>query len=546
MAERRSTRRRSRSTVPSDRPGVVDAFDRGAEAELRRAQKMEAIGRLTTVLAHDFNNLLMGISGCADIALDKLAPGAEARPFIEDLRDAALRGATLTQQLLAFGRKGVIAPVVVDVNETVRRNETVLRGLLDETVELRITPAPGPACVRLDPGELEQILLNLAMNARHAMSRRGLLDIHVALADQTAEQARSHPGLAPGAYVMLTVSDTGQGMDEATRSRAFEPFFTTKEPGRGTGLGLGLATVYGIVTRGGGHIDLESELGQGTTVRILLPRVDELPRDVGHARRRSAPPGVAVLLVEDDPLVRRTLRYYLERGGHRVIEAADGREAAQAAAKHRGSIDLLLTDVALPGKDGPAVARELAAESPDLRVMYISAYSAADLLRDGRLPRGAHALRKPFDEDTLLREVRHALRRPPPDFGGASTILVVEDDEMSRRALCLFLEGRGHKVLQARGGADALKACAAHAGPIDLVLADLGLADCSGDQLVAQVRAVRPGVAALYISGRDRSDPTVKRALEGPRTAFLCKPFELDDLVKTIRDLLDEDPAPRA
>ncbi len=376
------------------------------EEQLRQAQKMEALGRVAGGVAHDFNNLLTIINGYADVVFNMLPAGEPPRELLGLIRKAGERSAALTRQLLAFSRKQMLESRVLDLNALVGETETLLRRVIGADVELTARLEPALGWVKADPGQLEQILMNLAINARDAMPRGGNLTIETA----NVELGRDDPRAAAGRYVLLTVSDTGCGMPPELQARIFEPFFTTKELGRGTGLGL--ATVHGIVRQASGHIEVASEVGRGTEFRVYLPRVEAA---VPSSSRSS--PGLTkkprgtetLLLVEDDEGVRQFAITVLRGSGYTVLEAGGGKEALRVSGQHGGSIDLLLTDIVMPGMLGPEVADRLADMRPGLKVLYLSGHPA-----DAVFPHtGPHAeaafLQKPFAVDDLARKVREVL-----------------------------------------------------------------------------------------------------------------------------------------
>ncbi len=384
---------------------------RQMELQLRQAQKMEAVGRLAGGIAHDFNNILTAITGYAGLLLEDLAGDDARRADVDEIRRAAERAAALTRQLLAFSRQQVLAPRVLDLNELVTNLDKMLRRLIGEDMELVTVPAPDLGAIRADPGQLEQVLVNLVVNARDAMPEGGRLTIETANVTLDEEYARLHAPAVPGRYVLLAVSDTGMGMDPETRSHIFEPFYTTKEKGKGTGLGL--ATVYGIVKQSGGFVWVYSEPGQGATFKIYLPRVDEpaQPLEPLATATTSLRGTETVLLVEDEVTVRAVAREMLERQGYTVLEAT-GAEAAMALAEaHRGPIHLLLTDVVMPGSSGRALADRLTALRPELRVLFMSGYTDEAVVRHGILERGVAYLQKPFAPEGLARRVREVIDR---------------------------------------------------------------------------------------------------------------------------------------
>jgi PAS domain S-box-containing protein len=389
--------------------------ERALETQLRQAQKMEAIGRLAGGIAHDFNNLLTVISGNAELLLGELDGGDAKRSEVEEIHRAADRAASLIRQLLAFSRRQVLEPEVLQLASVVQDLDPLLRRVVREDVEVLIRTANGSGFVQADRSQLEQVVMNLVVNARDAMPAGGVLTIVTDEVELDAAYADTHLGVAPGRYVQLAVSDTGVGMDAATIARAFEPFFTTKGPGVGTGLGL--STVDGIVRQSGGHIWLYSEPGLGTTFKIFLPSVGDdlaeaLPR-VTPEEPRTHRTGL-ILLVEDEPSVRALTRRFLEGAGHTVVEATRAAEAIELIRARAADIELLLTDVVMPGGDGASVAAALRRVRPDALVLYMSGYSGETINHHGVLEAGAVVLNKPFSRDLLLREVDHVLGRQVP------------------------------------------------------------------------------------------------------------------------------------
>ncbi|PYP33925.1 MAG: hybrid sensor histidine kinase/response regulator [Gemmatimonadetes bacterium] len=381
------------------------------EQQLRQAQKMEAVGRLAGGVAHDFNNILTAITGYADLLLEDLGTTDRRRDDIAEIRKAAERAAGLTRQLLAFSRQQVMQVRVLDLNDVVADTQNMLGRLLGEDIALvtRLDPALG--AVKADPGQLEQVIMNLAVNARDAMPGGGKLTIETANAELDDTYVREHFPARPGSYVMLAVSDTGTGMSDEVQSHLFEPFFTTKEKGKGTGLGL--ATVYGIVKQSGGYIWVYTEPGHGTTFKIYLPRVAGAPAQRASGPKAS-PVGAGtetVLLAEDEAAVRAVARHALERQGYTVLEASSGEAALDLAERHSGRIHLLLTDVIMPGMNGRALALRLSELRPDLRVVYMSGYTEEAITRHGVLEPGLTYVQKPFTPEGLARKVREVLDR---------------------------------------------------------------------------------------------------------------------------------------
>jgi two-component system cell cycle sensor histidine kinase/response regulator CckA len=386
---------------------------RQLEEQLRQAQKIEAVGRLAGGVAHDFNNLLNVITGYGQMVFRRLPDGPE-REKTKAILQAADRAAGLTRQLLAFSRKQVLEPKVLDLNAVVAGMDEMLRRLIGEDIELHAQLAPGLGSTKADPGQLEQVLMNLVVNARDAMPTGGHLTLETANAEMDDTYIRDHLGARPGRYVMLGVRDTGLGMDAETQKHIFEPFFTTKEKGKGTGLGL--ATVYGIVKQSEGYIWVESAPGAGTTVKVYLPWVEAEPA-AEEPRRPAVPEELprateTVLLVEDEDMVRRMTREVLEGAGYRVLEASSGFEALRVSAGHNGRLDLLLTDVVMPGMSGRELSERLAPVRPAMKVLYMSGHTDDAIFHHGVTQAGTGFLQKPFTPDALERRVRALLGNP--------------------------------------------------------------------------------------------------------------------------------------
>ena len=378
------------------------------EDQFRQAQKMEAVGRLAGGVAHDFNNLLMVISGYTEVILAKLDLHHPLHEKGRAIQQAADRATTLTRQLLAFSRKQLLELKVVDVNAIVEDMERLLRPLIGENVKLTTSLATGAGHTRADAGQLEQVLMNLVVNAKDAMPDGGKLTIQTQNIVMDENHRRGQMFIRPGNYVMLSVSDTGMGMDRETQSRIFEPFFTTKEKGKGTGLGL--STVYGIVKQSGGYVMVQSEKGHGTTFNIYLPQV-EATADLSAAPVPRAPEGGSetILVVEDEESVRQLVRETLQAKGYRVVEAENGEAGLAAAAKHDGKIDMVITDVVMPGIGGRELVRLLAAARPETKVLYLSGYTEDAIVSEGTIESGTAFLQKPFTLQNLSRKVREVL-----------------------------------------------------------------------------------------------------------------------------------------
>ena len=382
------------------------------EEQLRQSQKLESVGRLAGGVAHDFNNLLTVINGYCDLLLGELEAPGSLRGYAEAIRKAGERATGLTKQLLAFSRKQVIEPRLLDLNAAIRDSAPMLQRLIGEDVRLETRLDGSLGQVMADPDQIHQVLMNLAVNARDAMPDGGCLDIETGNVDVAEEgSAAIHPDAVPGRYVLMSVSDTGSGMDATVRQHIFEPFFTTKESGKGTGLGL--STVYGIVRQSGGWIEVRSEAGAGTQFNVYLPRLDGCAVPERSAPSASTGGGSeTILIVEDQPAVRSFTKAVLKRQGYQVVEASSGEEAITAARRHPGRIHLLLTDVVLPGINGRELSVELSAVRQDMRVLFISGYTADVIAHRGVLDRGVAFLQKPFTPDELAEKVRTVLASP--------------------------------------------------------------------------------------------------------------------------------------
>jgi PAS domain S-box-containing protein len=383
------------------------------ERQFLQSQKMEAVGRLAGGVAHDFNNLLTIINGYCELLIGGLHSDDPLRNHLEQIFKAGQRAAGLTRQLLAFSRKQVMVPEVIDLGALLAEMEKMISRLIGEDIELKLSAQPDLWTVKVDPGQIEQVIMNLVINARDAMPEGGKLTIEMANVELDEHFTRLHPETPPGQYLLIAVSDTGTGMDEATRARVFEPFFTTKGPEKGTGLGL--ATAYGIIKKSGGRIDVYTELGRGTTFKIYLPH------DRGWGPHQRSPslhlvhqPGKeTVLLVEDEEGVRNLAKLVLQMQGYTVLEARNGGEGLLLCRQHQGPIHIMLTDVVIPHMSGPALAEYLAPLRPDMKVLFLSGYTDDAIVHHGVLAQGTPFLQKPFMPAALAKKVREVLDQEP-------------------------------------------------------------------------------------------------------------------------------------
>jgi len=394
---------RDKKTVSTARKHAEQVDER-----LRQSQKMEAVGQLAGGVSHDLNNLLGVILGYCELLEERLSPIDSNRRMVEQIHNAGNSAAALTRQLLAFSRRQVLRPLVLDLNGLVAGVETMLRRLIGENIEVTTSLLPDLGRVKADPTQIEQILMNLAVNARDAMPVGGTITIETTNVEVDDSHARPHPEVTPGSYVMLAMSDTGSGMDSETQARIFEPFFTTKQPGKGTGLGL--STVYGVVKQSAGYIYAYTELGRGTTFKVYLPRVEGeaevfRPEKVLSMHRGSE----TILLVEDNEPLREVTREMLKGLGYAVLDSGRPSEAIRTAERHDGTIALLITDMVMPEVSGPVLAKTLAAERPEMKVLYISGYPADPSIEQGELEAGCSLLEKPFTRDGLAKRVRERL-----------------------------------------------------------------------------------------------------------------------------------------
>jgi two-component system, cell cycle sensor histidine kinase and response regulator CckA len=385
---------------------------RQLEEQFRQAQKMEAVGRLAGGVAHDFNNLLMVINGYTEVLLDQLDASSDIHSKVQSIQQAADRAATLTRQLLAFSRKQVLELKVIDVNTVIADMERLLRPLIGENIELVTRLSSDAGRTRADAGQLEQVVMNLVVNAKDSMPEGGRISIR-SMNISVRQNVGEHRFILPGRYAVIAVADTGHGMDRETQSRIFEPFFTTKEKGKGTGLGL--STVYGIVKQSNGYVFAESQIGSGTTFYVYLPRVEESPAELGPVAAQETEKGgcETVLLVEDEESVRELVRVTLTSRGYNVFEAEHGEAGLRIAEETKSTIDILVTDVVMPGIGGRELARKILAKRPNIKVLYLSGYTEDAVVTQGALTPGTGFLQKPFTLQNLAKKVREVLRSQP-------------------------------------------------------------------------------------------------------------------------------------
>ncbi len=518
---------------------------RQAEGALQQAQKMEAIGQLTGGVAHDFNNLLQVVSGNLQLLARDIAGNERAELRVQNALTGVSRGSKLAAQLLAFGRRQPLEPKVVNIGRFIRGLDDLLRRALGEEIEIETTVSGGLWNTFADPGQIENALLNLAINARDAMGGRGRMTIEVGNAFLNDEYALTHPEVSPGQYVLLAVTDTGTGIAPEILSRVFEPFFTTKAEGRGTGLGLSM--VYGFARQSGGHVKIYSEMGLGTTVKLYLPRSPHSEDLVVEVSQQPIVGGnETILVVEDDEQVRATAVEMLTDLGYRVLKAADA-DSALAVVESGMPIDLLFTDVVMPGNlRSPELARRARERLPDLAVLFTSGYTENAIVHGGRLDEGVNLLPKPYMREALSRKIRHVLgnqrqlrrtvaRSPRPQPAPATamtalTVLLVEDDDLIRLNSADMLEELGHRVLQAGSAEEALELL--RESPVDALITDVRLPGMSGLDLANQARALYPQLGVIFATGRD-----VQPGENQQGAIALRKPYDSAALARSLRQL---------
>jgi PAS domain S-box-containing protein len=499
---------------------------RTLEEQLRQAHKMDAIGQLAGGIAHDFNNVLTVISGFSGLILDNLASDHPFHAKVEQIRKAGDRGAALTRQLLAFSRKQMLQPRVVNFGDLIHDMDHMVQRVIDADIEIVTSIEDDIARIKIDPGQLHQVVLNLVINARDAMPKGGKLTL--AAKNVTIDRTDSQE-IPPGSYVQLTVSDNGIGMTQEVRKRAFEPFFTTKEIGKGTGLGL--ATVYGIVKQSGGHITLESELGNGTTFTIFFPRVDERPDPPEENVLPQTPGGdETILLVEDDTTLRIVIQEILGSVGYKVLIAENGEEALRISEHYEHKIDLLLTDVIMPKLGGVEVANRISGSRPGIKVLFTSGYSGGAINRLNL--EDTDLILKPWTPEELTAKIRLVLNRRPP----IRHILVVEDEDGVRNWLVELLQGAGYTVTPARQGREARLKIKEQ--QFDLLITDLVMPEEDGLELIRAIRGNHPDIKIVAISGAFGNRMLRVAKLFGCQE-ILAKPLTAERLLESIRSLVE-------
>ncbi len=526
------------------RPAVLsfvrDITERRAlESQLRQAQKMEAIGQLAGGIAHDFNNVLAVITGYSETMMNEMGRHHPLHHMLEEIFSAGQRAARLTRQLLTFSRRQECRPRVLDLNTEIIDLQNMLHRLIGEDIDLQTDLCDDLLKVKADQGQMQQVIMNLVVNARDAMPDGGRMVIRTANIHIPGGYGHHQLDIKPGSYVMLALRDTGCGMDEETRNRIFEPFFTTKEAGRGTGLGL--STVYGIVKDCEGHVWVYTEPGKGTTFKIYLPASEEgAPAETSAQRPSEIPIGSeTILLVEDDPALRKIVSQMLERGQYEVLEAEDPEEAIRIAEGHQGNIDLLVTDVVMPKMSGPELFRHLEGPLPEMKVLYMSGYTDEAIEHHGIFGAGRAFIDKPFSLREVLCKVRgvldeHSRKKDP----AGKSILVVDRDDPYRRMTARFLAQSGYEVEEARDAKQAVQE--SRIGPPDLILTEVPLLETEGIETIRALRDKYPSARIAALADARRTAPTDSPQLAA-RLGADCvfrKPFELGKLGEAVRDLL--------
>ncbi|MDH6170052.1 PAS domain S-box-containing protein [Variovorax boronicumulans] len=525
----------------TEQHAAAEALKR-TEKALVQSQKMETIGKLTGGVAHDFNNLLQVIAGNLQLLSRDIVGNERAERRLNNALAGVSRGAKLASHLLAFGRRQALEPKVANLGRLIFTMEDMLQRALGETVEVQTSVGHDVWNCLVDLGQVENALLNLAINARDAMDGAGKLTIEVANAHLDEAYSLAHVEVEAGQYVMVAVSDTGAGMSPEVIAQAFDPFFSTKPEGKGTGLGLSM--VYGFVKQSGGHVKIYSEVGEGTTIKLYLPRSQQPEDLIADVDQRPAVGGSETILVaEDDEQVRITVVETLRELGYQVLVASDA-EAALAVVQSGMKIDMLFTDVVMPGRlSTPDLARKARERLPGLAVLFTSGYTRNAIVHGGRLDAGVELLSKPYSREDLARRIRHAFANqsqrgvmPSAPAQNASVtaslsgprlrILLVEDDEVIRATTAEILQDLGHAVTQALGGAQALAIL--DAGDVDLMIVDIGLPDISGTEVAEAARAKHPTLGVVFATGQNI-------AITMDRACVLVKPYDRQAIIDALR-----------
>jgi signal transduction histidine kinase/DNA-binding response OmpR family regulator len=511
-----------------ERVGKLITGHKRLEEELRQSQKMEAVGQLAGGIAHDFNNVLNVIIGYSKLLLENTTPDSQTYDRIEEIRKAADRAAILTQQLLAFSRKQVLQPRIINLGDTLRDIDHMLRRMIGEHIEVAATLDPHLAQVQIDPIQVQQLLMNLVVNSRDAMPQGGKLIFELSNQEMDDSAGRLH-NIPAGRYVMLSVSDSGTGMTPEVRRHVFEPFFTTKGVGQGTGLGL--ATVYGIVRQSGGHIWLYSEPGIGTTFKIFFPRVDD-PKD--RASNQSQPKvgrgHETILLVEDDKSLRTLAQQVLIAAGYNVLPTEDGNAALRMSEQHQGPIHLLLTDVVMPRMGGKEIATRLAGLRPQMKVLFMSGYTGNALAQQGTLDETVGFIQKPWTPEGLCQKIRAALSVP----SAIRRVLVVDDEPGMRSWLTEILQNAGYQVFTANNGREARSRVEEHA--VDLVITDLLMPEEEGIETIRTLRKSSAKVKIIAMTGANSPDILAAARILGAQ-ATLLKPLTAETVLECVANL---------
>jgi two-component system, cell cycle sensor histidine kinase and response regulator CckA len=491
------------------------------EDQIRQAQKLEAIGRLAGGVAHDFNNILTVISGHSQLLLRRMESGSALRGQVEKIGAAADQAANLTRQLLSFSRRRAVQSEVFDLNTAVSNFEKLCYPIMGDAIELVTDLDAEAARIRADAGQIDQVLMNLVVNARDAMPEGGRLGIATANIEDPGSE--SHPA---GAYVLLAVSDTGCGMDEDTKAHLFEPFFTTKEEGKGTGLGL--STVHGIVAQHGGWIDVISAPGQGSCFGIYLPRISDEVQVVPLPENQALWPHgrETVLVVDDRAAIRDLVRETLEPCGYKILEASDGQEGLEVFERTANQVDLVITDLIMPRLGGAELGRLIKQRRPETKILYVTGYSGESPIVEA----GGTLLQKPFTPEALARKVRETLSGP----SSSRSILIVDDDPEVLNLLRFVLEGEGYDIRSAQNGREAMAQL--KEVPVGIILTDLAMPEQDGIETILAVRKEYPNLRVIAMSGTFASS-VLDAARHLGADAVLAKPIEVDEMLKTLQEL---------